>query len=128
MKKFVATLGISSVLVLAACGNDAAQPDTPTKEEAELADDLTDNQPGVEAVEQDISTTYSEMEEVAGARVGDRDGVIEARIMFTAEPSEEQALEIAEQFFADLQAEYADQVVNVTVIQQGKTLTTLKSE
>lgn len=128
MKKFVATLGITSVLLLAACGDDEAQTDTPTEEEAQLADNLTDNQPGVEPVDQDISTTYSEMEEVAGARVGDRDGVIEARIMFTSAPNEEQALEIAEQFFADLQAEYQDQVVTVTAVQQGKTLTTLESE
>lgn len=128
MKKIIATIGISSVLLLTACGDEETQTDTPTEEEAQLADNLTDNQPGVESVEQDISTTYSEMEEVAGARVGDRDGVIEARIMFTSEPSEEQALEITEQFFADLQAEYAEQVVTVTAVQQGKTLTTLESE
>lgn len=128
MKKLLTTLGFTSILLLAACGDDEAQTDTPTNEEANLADNLKDNQPGVEAVEQDISTTYTDMEEVAGARVGDRDGVIEARIMFTAAPSEKEAIEIAEQFFADLQAEYANQTVTVTAVQQGKTITSLESK
>ncbi|MFC4354184.1 hypothetical protein ACFO0S_03745 [Chryseomicrobium palamuruense] len=128
MKKYAWILGASTILLLGACGDEDVAPDTPTEQEAQQADDISDNAPGVEPVEQDISTKYSEMDEVAGARVGDRDGVIEARIMFTDTPSEDEAKAIAEEFAKELKEQYTDQPVTVTAVQSGKTLSTLEME
>lgn len=128
MKKYAWILGASTILLLGACAEEEVAPDTPTEQEAQQADDISENTAGVEPVEQDISTKYSEMEEVAGARVGDRDGMIEARIMFTDSPTEEEAVAIAEEFAKELKEQYADQAVTVTAVQSGKTLTTLEME
>lgn len=128
MKKYAWILGASTILLLGACAEEEAIPDTPTEQEAQQADDISENTAGVEPVEQDISTKYSEMEEVAGARVGDRDGMIEARIMFTDSPTEEEAMAITEEFAKELKEQYADQAVTVTAVQSGKTLTTLEME
>ena len=128
MKKYAWILGASTILLLGACAEEEVVPDTPTEQEAQQADDISENTAGVEPVEQDISTKYSEMEEVAGARVGDRDGMIEARIMFTDSPTEEEAMAIAEEFAKELKEQYADQAVTVTAVQSGKTLTTLEME
>lgn len=128
MKKYAWILGASTILLLGACAEEEVAPDTPTEQEAQQADDISENTAGVEPVEQDISTKYSEMEEVAGARVGDRDGMIEARIMFTDSPTEDEAVTIAEEFAKELKEQYADQAVTVTAVQSGKTLTTLEME
>lgn len=128
MKKSAWILGASTILLLGACAEEEVAPDTPTEQEAQQADDISENTAGVEPVEQDISTKYSEMEEVAGARVGDRDGMIEARIMFTDSPTEDEAVAIAEEFAKELKEQYADQAVTVTAVQSGKTLTTLEME
>lgn len=128
MKKYAWILGASTILLLGACAEEEVAPDTPTEQEAQQADDISENTAGVEPVEQDISTKYSEMEEVAGARVGDRDGMIEARIMFTDSPTEEEAVAIAEEFAQELKEQYVDQAVTVTAVQSGKTLTTLEME
>lgn len=128
MKKYAWILGASTILLLGACAEEEVAPDTPTEQEAQQADDISENTAGVEPLEQDISTKYSEMEEVAGARVGDRDGMIEARIMFTDSPTEDEAVAIAEEFAKELKEQYADQAVTVTAVQSGKTLTTLEME
>lgn len=128
MKKYAWILGASSILLLGACGEDEALPDTPTEQEAKEADDISDNKVGVQSVDQDISTKYNEMDEVAGSRVGDRDGVIEARIMFTEKPSIEEAKTIAEEFAKELKESYSDKPVNVTAVQAGKTISTLEIE
>lgn len=124
MKKLAFILGASSLLLLGACGDEEeAAPDTPTQEEAEQADDISNNnEPGVTPVEQDITSKYLEMDEVAGARVGDRDGAIEARIMLAGTLSEEEAIALGEEFAAELKEEYADQSVMVEIVQAGKKL------
>lgn len=107
--------------------NSTEQPKENIEETAEVSEDKPEEEP-IEAVDNEtLSKKYLQNEAVIGARIDERNGMLQSKIMFNDSIDKDEAIEVGKQFTEELEKLNKDKQYKVDIVQSAKILETIKN-
>ena len=124
----------SSILLLGACNDETADSKKTSyenQENKEATTEASEDKPKekpIEAVDNEtLSKKYLQNEAVIGARIDERNGMLQGKIMFNDSIDKKEAIEVGKQFSEELEKLNKDKQYKVDIVQSAQILDTIKN-
>ncbi|MDX1774900.1 hypothetical protein [Oceanihabitans sediminis] len=135
MNKIFTCIAIAStILLLGACNDESTDSNKASYENQEnderttAASEEKPKEKPIEAVDNEtLSKKYLQNEAVIGARIDERNGMLQGKIMFNDSIDKKEAIEVGKQFSEELEKLNKEKQYKVDIVQSAQLLETIKN-